>query len=304
MKLKNRKLCFFITLFLVAIVFTSGCLDLLDRDSGNNEKRIPYSRASGSRITLINNDNARDPSWDELVSFLEADKTETVLYDTNSFVCGDYAEMLHNNAEASGIKAGWAALNFEEWDPHALNVFYTTDRGLVYIDCTRSNVSINDEEDILLCNQDKVAYLVPGKIYGTISIDKVTSLQYGFYDEYRLNWELLNAEYNAHSKAVSEHNREVEVYNETVERHHKDIEAYEDAVGGRAVIPDPNEYAWLKDKQQRIIKQGEELYAMQLKINANKAVLDEWVSGLDAKRNKVGCYWKPFGVVKSVNVYW
>ena len=299
---KNRKSFLVLILFFVAIILTSGCLDLSGTDV--DEYGIPYSKASGSRIILIDNESAGDPSWDELVLFLEADDTEKNLYEVDSFVCGDFAEMLHNNAEASGIKAGWVALTFEDWDPHALNVFSTTDRGLVYVDCTRSNVSANDEEDILRCNQDKVAYLVPGKVYGTISIDKVTSIDYGFYEDYTLNWNLINVEYKAYSLEVSEHNRGVEAYNATVDRHHKDIEAYEEAVGGRTVISDPLEYARLSEMQQKIIGQGNDLYTMRQEINANKAILDEWIDDLDSDKEKIGCYWQPFGVVLATDVYW
>jgi len=299
---KNRKPSLVLISFFVAIIFTSGCLDLLGTDA--NEYRIPYSNASGSRITLINNESAKDPSWDELVLFLEADDTEKNLYEVDSFVCGDFAEMLHNNAEASSIKAGWVALTFEDWDPHALNVFNTTDRGRIYVDCTRSNVSGNDEEDILLCNQDKMAYLVPGKVYGTISIDKVTSIDYGFYEDYTLNWGLLKMEYKAYSLEVSEHNKVVEAYNVTVETHHKDIEAYEGAVGGRTVISDPLEYTRLSEMQLKIIDKGKELYVIQQEINANKKILDGWVDELDSEKDKIGCYWEPFGVVLATDVYW
>ncbi|MDY6958716.1 MAG: hypothetical protein SVK08_06115 [Halobacteriota archaeon] len=302
MKKKTSKSSLVLISFFVAIILTSGCLGFSGNDG--EEYEIPYSKASGSRITLINNEKAKDPSLDELVSFLESDETENNLYDVDSFVCGDFAEMLHNNAEASGIRAGWVAITFEDWEPHASNVFETTDRGLVYIDCTRSNVSVNDEEDILFCNQDKVAYLAPGKVYGTVSIDKVTSLNYSFYEDYRLRWELLNAEYKAYSLEVSEHNKVVEAYNATVERHHKDIEAYEEAAGGRTVIADPLEYERLNEMQQEIVSQGKELYAMQEEINANKKILDEWLDTLDSEKEKIGCYWEPFGVVEDTDVYW
>lgn len=59
----------------------------------------------------------------------------------------DFAERLHNNAEMAGIRCGLVILDMVGYqDPHnlgiepdaghACNVFNTTDRGLVYIDCT------------------------------------------------------------------------------------------------------------------------------------------------------------------------
>jgi len=51
----------------------------------------------------VNNPDARNPSWKQLKNFLQKDLTDRIEYDEDSFVCADYAEMLHNSAE----KAGW-----------------------------------------------------------------------------------------------------------------------------------------------------------------------------------------------------
>lgn len=93
--------------------------------------------ADGHRITLANNVSARDPSYEELKTFLKADKTDQIPYNYSSFVCADFAETVHNNAEKAGIKAGFVTINFNEInDGHACNVFNTTDNGLVFVDCT------------------------------------------------------------------------------------------------------------------------------------------------------------------------
>jgi len=42
-----------------------------------------------------------------------------------SFVCADFAETLHNNAEKVGIRVAYVTVN----GIHALNAFDTTDRG-------------------------------------------------------------------------------------------------------------------------------------------------------------------------------
>ena len=106
-----------------------------------------YAGGDGQYTELFNNPQAHDPSWDELVTFLASDKTDEHDYIYGSFVCADFAEMLHNNAEASGIRAAYVLVDLSGYsDPynygipyntgHALNAFDTTDRGLVYIDCT------------------------------------------------------------------------------------------------------------------------------------------------------------------------
>lgn len=93
--------------------------------------------ADGHRITLVNNVSARDPSYAELLNFLRADETDKIQYNYGSFVCADFAETVHNNAENASIKSGYVTIDFNEIDGgHACNVFNTTDRGLVFIDCT------------------------------------------------------------------------------------------------------------------------------------------------------------------------
>lgn len=98
-------------------------------------------RGNGEPIELINNPNATNPTFAELVAFLERDRTDEYSYivgpPKNAFVCSDFAETVHNNAEAAGITAAWVGIDIEgKTEGHALNAFETTDLGLVYIDCT------------------------------------------------------------------------------------------------------------------------------------------------------------------------
>ncbi len=121
--------------------------------------------ADGHMITLHNNRDATNPSWAELKAFLANDKTDKQLYNYSTFVCGDFAEMLHNNAEASGISAAFVTVilgpcsYYSTSGGHALNAFQTTDKGLVYIDCT-SSLSANQGG-----NADKTVDVQVGKQY-------------------------------------------------------------------------------------------------------------------------------------------
>jgi len=98
--------------------------------------------ADGHWITLCNNPNAKNPAWDELKAFLAEDRTDEHPYNLSTFVCADFAEMLHNNAEATGMRTAYVCVQlspcsyFASGGGHCLNAFETTDRGLVYIDCT------------------------------------------------------------------------------------------------------------------------------------------------------------------------
>jgi hypothetical protein len=91
----------------------------------------------GKPVILENYPNTRNPSWNQLVSFLEKDPTDKNRYVVNAFVCSDFAEMLHNNAEEAGWRSAYVCINVATSEyGHALNAFETTDRGIVYIDCT------------------------------------------------------------------------------------------------------------------------------------------------------------------------
>jgi len=123
--------------------------------------------ADGHHITLRNNPDAINPSWEELKRFLLEDSTDSIPYDFDTFVCADFAEMLHNNAEASGIRAAFVCIQlgpcsyFSISGGHALNAFETVDKGLVYIDCTGCFEGIN---------ADKIVEVETGKNYVPKSI--------------------------------------------------------------------------------------------------------------------------------------
>lgn len=118
----------------------------------------------GHPITLVNNTNAKNPSWEQLVRFLEQDLTDRKEYKDNSFVCADFAEMLHNNAEKAGWRTGYVCIELgpSSYRPtaegHALNVFETIDRGLAYIDCVKPIAGYSG-------NADKIVDVIIGKEY-------------------------------------------------------------------------------------------------------------------------------------------
>ncbi len=92
--------------------------------------------ADNHLLKIVNNNTAKDVPYNDLVSFIvNVDKTDEIPYEINAFVCADYAETVHNNAEAVGVKAGVVLLE-TSIGPHAINVFNTTDKGLVFIDDT------------------------------------------------------------------------------------------------------------------------------------------------------------------------
>jgi ssDNA-binding Zn-finger/Zn-ribbon topoisomerase 1 len=96
-----------------------------------------YSSKSCSDVVLVDNPEAQNPTWNQLVSFLSQDTTENHTYIKNVYDCSQFSRDVHNNAEAKGIRAAEVQIAFQgELIGHALNAFLTPDYGLVYIDCT------------------------------------------------------------------------------------------------------------------------------------------------------------------------
>lgn len=118
-------------------------------------------------IVLRNNPNAHNPTWAELKAFLEADVTDRRAYIPGKYTCGDFAETLHNNAEAAGIRAAIVAIELQSPTMagaiinHSLNAFETTDRGIIFIDDTSSSSGYY---------ADKIANMRVGEEYICVSI--------------------------------------------------------------------------------------------------------------------------------------
>jgi hypothetical protein len=97
----------------------------------------PTLGPDGQPITLVSNPAAVDPTFARLENFLLADKTDQNTYIPGTYVCANFARDVYNNAEKAGIRAAFVGIEFQGIsEGHALNAFMTTDKGLVFIDCT------------------------------------------------------------------------------------------------------------------------------------------------------------------------
>lgn len=154
----------------------------------------PYVKRPGKHIYLINNATASNVSLEALKAFIISDQTDKDLYIPGMRMCGYFAETVHNNAERAGIRAAVVIVEFEGGAaPHALNAFETADRGLVYIDCTGARRSPAAFEEWLYklfypMGQDRMAYVMKGKEYGTILLEDAESTQYSYYAGYIKSW--------------------------------------------------------------------------------------------------------------------
>lgn len=122
-------------IYLIVAICTIIVIALLIFSS--TSRHTLYMGFGSGPLEFIINDSAVDPTWNELQSFLILDHTDSIVYVENEFVCSNYAERLKNNAENAGIKAAYVYVEFDGCQfAHAINAFNTTDRGLVFIDCT------------------------------------------------------------------------------------------------------------------------------------------------------------------------
>jgi hypothetical protein len=119
--------------------------------------------ADGHRINMINNPEAHDPTYQELIAAIINDQTDKIAYQEGVFTCGDFAERVHNNLEKLGIKSGIVRLDYiDKPTNHAANVFKTTDKGIVFISCI---------------DQDKIGKYEIGKerVYTTLDGESYTA---------------------------------------------------------------------------------------------------------------------------------
>lgn len=142
----------------------------------------PYHSGNLPQIILKNKASARNPDWEELLDFLEKDKTDKNLYVSGEYECGNFAQELHDNAESRGIRAAFVVVHFYDDVSHGLNAFKTTDRGLVYIDVTgdtmpSSGVSL---DKLVIIKKDELydaSFLFPGYLEISKDYRKVKSIE-------------------------------------------------------------------------------------------------------------------------------
>jgi len=231
------------------------------------ERQPPYvADSGGSPICLINGDGSRDVTWSELIAFLLADPTDESPYVPQERMCGTFAEQLHNNAEAAGIRAAWVAVDLRGRDiGHALNAFLTTDRGLVFVDSTGDDPVAPASSDVRQgeCESDRIAYVRVGSDYGLVPVDRTLNPSYDFY----VTW---SAAWTAYLEAVADFNALVSQYNAMV--------------SGRTLpagSPEARQALQLRSR----------LEAMKRDIEMQHEVLGP-------------CRWTSLGIVEFIRIYW
>ncbi|MDD5398954.1 MAG: hypothetical protein PHU70_07740, partial [Dehalococcoidia bacterium] len=186
-----------------------------------NTQQLPYNGTYGFRVVLDNNPAATDPTWDQVVAFLKSDRTDEMEYVEGDFMCGAFAQDVHNNAEKAGIRAAWVGIDLAGHPVgHAVNAFNTTDRGLVFTDSTGQTAlehelelrKLEDAEDggvVSITGGDRVAYVEKGRELGFISLSVDPSPDYAYYESYRVKSREFETKLAVYNKKVEAYNAEV-----------------------------------------------------------------------------------------------
>jgi len=136
-----NKLVIPISLLCIALVMTIACAP----------RRVEYTlddfrKFDGSSFNKIDNPEAINVSFEELMTLLnELDAKEYEFADLPGN-CGYYAEAVHNEAEASGIRAA-IVFTIVADSCHIFNAFETTDKGRIYADMTDGILAIAEKVD-------------------------------------------------------------------------------------------------------------------------------------------------------------
>lgn len=87
----------------------------------------------------------KNPSYQELVEFLETDETALHPFIEGTYECKHFSIDLIRNARAQGYRAGYVSLSNPRGNDHAIVCFETTDNGLVFVE-PQLNLLITSEE--------------------------------------------------------------------------------------------------------------------------------------------------------------
>lgn len=94
-----------------------------------------------------NNESLVNIEMNDLLVFLENDKTDEHEYST-SFLCVDFSLTLLHNASLQNISSGIALLDYHTAWGHCIVCFNTTDEGIVFIE-PQSDTDVTEEIKIL-----------------------------------------------------------------------------------------------------------------------------------------------------------
>lgn len=132
----------------------------------NCQSQLTQLKQTYQHLLKAKQTNLINPSFKDLVAFLETDKTEKKPYNKQNYDCTGFSMNLYKNSHIYGFRAGVVEIIFtgNKYAGHMLNVFDTSDKGRIFIDDTGTT---NKQ------GEDKVGYIEKGKPYGTLPLKSV-----------------------------------------------------------------------------------------------------------------------------------
>jgi len=76
----------------------------------------------------------KDPTYKQMMSFIEKDKTDRKHYIEDEYICQNFAMDVCNHADEEGVRCAYVSLWFPDGRGHAIVAFNTIDRGLICIE--------------------------------------------------------------------------------------------------------------------------------------------------------------------------
>ncbi len=111
------------------IILQDNYKDLLSNYSKLNEEYANIKKQLENIQTLYFN-----PTYKQVKDFIAKDETDKNEYIENEYTCFDFSADVNNNAEKEGIRCGMVLIRFKSGEGHALVVFETVDKGLIFIE--------------------------------------------------------------------------------------------------------------------------------------------------------------------------
>ena len=187
---------------------------LMERLNETSQYLIQLQADYQNLLSRVKNQTLKNPTWDELKSFLEQDGTDKLEYKPGEFDCTGFAIRLRDNAWRLGYRCAYVEIALDDGMGHALNAFQTADGKIIYVD---------DVE------KDAIAYVQVGQPYGKIELHAVRSSYIDCSGDPARFWGPLN--YTSHPDPFSydyylAYQRRVEFYRESVEAYNRAVDQY------------------------------------------------------------------------------
>ena len=187
---------------------------LIERLNETSRYVIQLKADYESLLSSVKNQTLKNPTWDDLKSFLEQDDTDKLEYKPGEFDCTGFAIRLRDNAWRLGYRCAFVEIALEEGMGHALNAFQTADGKIIFVDDVES---------------DAIAYVEVSQPYGRIELNAVRLHYIDCSGDPARFWGPLN--YTSHPDPFSydyylSYRRRVEFYGESVEAYNRALDDY------------------------------------------------------------------------------